>query len=62
MSASTIARPTENAAMRAYRRAPLPPVELVADLLIVARATDDRYGARHFSALLDRIFQERGQR
>lgn len=55
MSASTISRPTENAAMHAHRPAPLPPAERVIDLLIVARATDDRYGARHFSALLDRV-------
>lgn len=60
MSTSTIARPTERAALRSCRPAPLPPAELVADLLIVARATDDRYGARHFSNLLDRIL-ERGQ-
>lgn len=54
------ARPTERAVMRSRRTAPLPPAELVIDRLIVARATDDRYGARHFSNLLDRIL-ERGQ-
>lgn len=48
-------RPTEDAALRAHRQSPLPSAERVADLLIVARATDDRYGARLFSALLDRI-------
>ena len=62
MSASAIRRPTEDAAMRIYRRPTLPPAERVADLLIVARATDDRYGARYFSALLDRIFQGGGGR
>lgn len=60
MTTSTVSRPTETAALRSYRPAPLPPVERVADLLIAARATDDRYGARLFSNLLDRIL-ERGQ-
>jgi hypothetical protein len=60
VSTSTIARPTENAALRSYRPAPLPPAEVVVDRLIAARATDDRYGARYFSNLLDRIL-ERGQ-
>ncbi|MGQ4343692.1 hypothetical protein [Streptomyces sp. SAS_275] len=36
---------------------PLPSANLVADRLIVARATDDRYGARYFSNLLDRILE-----
>ncbi|MFD4551686.1 hypothetical protein [Streptomyces sp. NPDC058466] len=54
---TTASRPTEDAVMRSHRRAPLPPATVVADRLIVARATDDRYGARHFSALLDRILQ-----
>lgn len=57
MSTSTISRPTENAAMHSYRPAPLPPAEVVVDRLIVARATDDRYGARLFSNLLDRILE-----
>lgn len=57
MNTSTISRPTEHAALRSYRPAPLPPAERVVDLLIVARATDDRYGARYFSALLDRILE-----
>lgn len=61
MKSSTIARPTENAVVFTdLGTRPLPPAEVVADRLIVARATDDRYGARHFSALLDRIL-ERGQ-
>ncbi|HEY9372198.1 hypothetical protein [Streptomyces sp.] len=61
MRSSTIARPTENAAVfNGTPARPLPPAEVVADRLIVARATCDRYGARHFSALLDRIL-ERGQ-
>lgn len=50
-----IHRPTEYAAVTGIKARPLPPADRVADLLIVARATDDRYGARHFSALLDRI-------
>lgn len=50
-------RPTEYAAVRGLEERPLPPAERVADLLIVARATDDRYGARHFSALLDRVME-----
>ncbi|MFI9174867.1 hypothetical protein [Streptomyces lincolnensis] len=60
MSASTIHRPTEYAAVMGLKARPLPSADRVADLLIVARATDDRYGARLFSALLDRIL-ERGQ-
>ena len=61
MSASTIHRPTENAAVGACHRLPLPPAAMVVDRLIVARATDDRYGARHFSALLDRILGTEGK-
>ncbi|MGW1399302.1 hypothetical protein ACWCRF_11640 [Streptomyces sp. NPDC002405] len=57
MSTALVHRPTEHAAVRNCNRVPLPPADLVADLLIVARATDDRYGARHFSALLDRILE-----
>lgn len=53
---TTAARPTERAAL-ASRTRPLPSAGLVADRLIVARATDDRYGARYFSALLDRILE-----
>lgn len=51
-----VSRPTERAALQ-HARVPLPPAERVIDLLIAARATDDRYGARHFSALLDRILK-----
>ncbi|MEV4043115.1 hypothetical protein [Streptomyces sp. NPDC049744] len=57
MSAYNIRRPTEDAAMRTLGSRTLPPADLVADALIVARATDDRYGARHFSNLLDRILE-----
>lgn len=53
-------RPTDYAAVTGLKARPLPPAEVVVDRLIVARATCDRYGARHFSALLDRIL-ERGQ-
>lgn len=52
-----VRRPTEDAAVGRCKSQPLPPADQVADLLIVARATDDRYGARHFSALLDRILE-----
>lgn len=51
---TTASRPTERAALKSQGPV-LPPAERVADLLIVARATDDRYGARHFSNLLDRV-------
>ena len=57
MTTSTISRPMENAALRSYRPAPLPPRDVVVDRLIVARATYDRYGARLFSNLLDRILE-----
>ncbi|MFF7331534.1 hypothetical protein [Streptomyces sp. NPDC008150] len=50
-------RPTERAALRSVGERRLPSADLVADRLIVARATDDRYGARHFSLLLDRILE-----
>ena len=50
-------RPTEYAAVMGIKRQPLPPAEVVVDRLIVARATDDRYGARLFSNLLDRILE-----
>ncbi|MFE7648657.1 hypothetical protein [Streptomyces phaeoluteigriseus] len=52
-----VRRPTEDAAVNGLKRPVLPPADLVADALIVARATDDRYGARHFSNLLDRILE-----
>jgi hypothetical protein len=48
-----IPRPTEDAALRRLDR-PLPPLGRIVDLLIIARATDDQYGARHFDHLLDR--------
>ncbi|GGK14524.1 hypothetical protein GCM10011583_53110 [Streptomyces camponoticapitis] len=54
MSTAIVSRPTERAALSSPAR-PLPPVSRVADLLIVARATGDRYGARHFSSMLDRL-------
>jgi hypothetical protein len=50
-------RPTEYAAVKGLKDRPLPSAGRVADLLIVARATDDRYGARLFSHLLDRILE-----
>lgn len=54
-------RPTEYAAVTGLKSRRLPSADRVADLLIVARATDDRYGARHFSALLDRILGTEGK-
>ncbi|MFJ7242380.1 hypothetical protein ACIQWB_35375 [Streptomyces olivaceus] len=54
---TTIPRPTEAAAIGACKRLVLPSADQVADRLIVARATHDRYGARHFSNLLDRILE-----
>lgn len=49
-------RPTENAAVyTTSKSAPvLPPLEVLLDLVINARATGDRYGARHFDCMLDR--------
>lgn len=49
---AVVRRPTEDAANLDPR--PLPPVGLLVDLLIVARATGDRYGARLFDYQLDR--------
>ncbi|MFD3521653.1 hypothetical protein [Streptomyces sp. NPDC058653] len=50
-----VSRPTENAAVFGNSSLTLPSPERLADLLIVARATNDRYGARHFSSMLDRL-------
>lgn len=53
-----VRRPTEDAAVFGPRSSrPLPSAGQVVDRLIAARATDDRFGARHFSALLDRILE-----
>jgi hypothetical protein len=54
--ATNVRRPTESAAIRKPPR-PLPPLAQTADRLIAARATGDRYGARHFSHVLDRIME-----
>ncbi|MFG2596691.1 hypothetical protein [Streptomyces sp. NPDC048462] len=51
---AVVNRPTEAAALRSMTSHPVPPVGRVADLLIVARATNDRYGEQLFSCLLDR--------
>jgi hypothetical protein len=53
-----VRRPTEDAALRNTTRARVSPAR-VADLLIVARATSDRYGEVLFDHLLDRAL--RGQ-
>jgi hypothetical protein len=47
-----VRRPTEKAADLTDRRTP--PVVRIADLLIVARATGDRYGELLFDKMLDR--------
>lgn len=47
-----VRRPTEQAA--SLRDRPLPPLGRLVDLLIAARATQDRYGARLFDHQLDR--------
>ncbi len=52
---SRVARPTEGAAIgRTPAVPPLPPLGRLLDLVIVARATDDRHGAQLFSHMLDR--------
>jgi hypothetical protein len=48
-----VRRPTEDAALRNTRPARVSPAR-VADLLIVARATSDRYGEVLFDHILDR--------
>ena len=53
--ATEVRRPTEDAAIGACKRMKLPPAEQVADALLQARHMGDRYGARHFNAMLDRI-------
>lgn len=53
MARYPIPRPTEGAALRTVRSAQVSP-ERVADLLIVARATGDRYGEVLFDHILDR--------
>ena len=47
-----VSRPTEKAANLTDR--PTPPAIRIADLLIVARATGDRYGEVLFDRMLDR--------
>lgn len=54
MGTAVVRRPTEDAALASPPRR-LPASDSVMDLLIVARATGDAFGARHFSAMLDRI-------
>lgn len=51
-----VRRPTEDRALGLAEAKPrtLPPAERLADLLIVARVTGDRYGARIFDCMLDR--------
>jgi hypothetical protein len=57
---SHVPRPTEGAALNRCPNTPsVPPAARLADLLIAARATGDRYGARHFDHLLDRALAQR---
>jgi hypothetical protein len=49
---AAVRRPTEDAADLNDR--PMPPVIRIADLLITARATGDRYGELLFDKMLDR--------
>ncbi|MFF7577543.1 hypothetical protein ACFZBE_21575 [Streptomyces sp. NPDC008061] len=60
MSTALVRRPTENIALRTMTPRTLPSVTRVADLLIAARATDDRHGQQLFSCLLDRILGPKG--
>ncbi|MDF2712325.1 MAG: hypothetical protein K0R62_7977 [Nonomuraea muscovyensis] len=55
--ATEVRRPTEDAAIGACQRMLLPSAEQVADALLQARHTGDRYGVRPFNALLDRILE-----
>ncbi|MBK3584234.1 hypothetical protein JHN49_11035 [Streptomyces sp. MBT57] len=52
-SCRPVRRPTENTALHNSRR-PCPPADQVRNLLTVAYATGDRYGARHFGHMLAR--------
>lgn len=54
-----VRRPTEDAALRNVRPARVSTAR-VADLLIVARATGDRYGEVLFDHLLDRALRSEG--
>jgi hypothetical protein len=54
VSASTVSRPTENAAIGLVRRRPLPPVALIRDSLAGAKQRADRYGAVLLGAMLHR--------
>ncbi|WUD74615.1 hypothetical protein OG937_24435 [Streptomyces sp. NBC_00510] len=56
MAAWPVRRPTEDAAVYAVSRSPrpLPPITVLADLLIVARAIGDRHGEQRFDRMLDR--------
>lgn len=49
-----VRRPTEAAAVARTADPTLPPLGRLLDLVVVARATCDRYGERHFGHLLDR--------
>jgi hypothetical protein len=57
-TATQVRRPTEDAAIGACKHMTMPPAEQVADALLLARETGDRYGVRHFDAMLDRILGE----
>lgn len=61
MSAKTVCRPTENAAMHGKYGKPLPPRAVLLVGFASARAVNDRYGLRLFANALIRKNQ-RGQR
>ncbi|ARI54604.1 hypothetical protein A6E92_22340 [Streptomyces sp. S8] len=54
MSTALVHRPTEYSALSSQRAIQTPPAEWIADRLLEARATRDRYGARVLDCLLDR--------
>lgn len=55
--AAVVSRPTERVALRNAKAARVSP-QRVADLLIIARATGDRYGEVLFDHILDRVLGE----
>lgn len=63
MSASTIPRPTEHAALRALARSPrvLPPSPVLFAGLVTAQALGDRHGQCLFAHAIARLGGERGE-
>ncbi|MYX15457.1 hypothetical protein GTY67_19040 [Streptomyces sp. SID8374] len=58
-SSRPVRRPTETTALHNARR-PCPPADQVRNLLTVAHATGDRYGARHFGHMFTRALGQTG--